>query len=1182
MPLTTPDATRTLTATHMNEDLTSDSDIVIAEPHLHHYGSTLEHEEMHDLIPADYNNQAPIGRGRIALRLPDHLPEGPRAPSRSPSPEIRRPGQRRLVIVRKWVTPPNCFRLYREYYRKPSIIPDLKADLTSFTSSHLLQLLPPPTLEKALGPFPNYSTFIHARWLWTTEGAGNSDAANRALLKTVYKDKEFVSADVMTKSFKRLKKAVENYQSDPFYKSDGWKESSVAISVPLGKPRPGGQPEFPPAAEFAVPGLRHRSIVDVVHRVIRTDPNVRDFHLHPFRQYVQNQDGKPPSRVIDDIYSSDAMMDEYEKLQRSPREPGCIFERVIFALQFWSDATLLANFGSAKLWPIYMYFGNQPKWARSRSDKHACHDIAYIPSLPAAFQDFVVGQRGFPADSKLETHCRRELFHSVWKLLLDKKFIRAYKHGILILFPDGVIRRVYLRIITYSADYPEKVIIATIRNLGICLCPRCLIFRHQIRKLGTKADTKLRSLQRRVDNEARRSLVTKSRIFIYERRQNVVSTWVEATLRQESLVPTINAFSLCLGRFGFNFFLMLCVDILHEFELGVWKAILQHLIRILHAVGESTTVEMDRRFRQVSAFGRETIRRISYNVSELKQLAARDFEDILQCALPVFEGLFPEELDADIQRLLFVLADWHSLAKLRMHTEGTLDMLSLRTKTLGQELRYFEQHVANKVETFETPREARSRVRRGFRKGSANAAQAQARGGSSLPDTAIGSRKAKGYTLDTYKVHALGDYVSQIRLFGTLDVTSTQLGEARHRQKKRQYERTNKRNFESQIATQTGVVENMRLIDQQVALAKGRPLTCGPEPKARSQEDEDSIIGPLDTRYHIASKGEGVCLSKLLHQTKDDCAFKHFRFQLLDHILARLRGRPYSWDDLLFNKSDYTDVDLHKDHIYSHGASRFNYTSYDIRRCQDTIKPALRISPSGVFKSGYSARCTVMLASDEDDGKSQHQFWYARVLGIFHCEVRSHSSPQANYKRMDILWVRWLGVDPDRRGGTKHKRLDRVGYVPDSCKPGAFGFIDPADVIRGCHLIPTFHEGTRDDLLSGASSAFDVDGEDYQYYSVMRFVDRDMAMRYRGGGVGHVNQYGPQEDIDHGSGTPDLAAAIRPLDADEPLDSDQDNSDSESGMGSDMEEDAVSSDDGRDDSESEVSESDDDLELDAD
>jgi hypothetical protein len=31
---------------------------------------------------------------------------------------------------------------------------------------------------------------------------------------------------------------------------------------------------------------------------------------------------------------------------------------------------------------------------------------------------------------------------------------------------------------------------------------------------------------------------------------------------------------------------MMVVDLLHEFELGVWKALLTHLIRILHVVSE--------------------------------------------------------------------------------------------------------------------------------------------------------------------------------------------------------------------------------------------------------------------------------------------------------------------------------------------------------------------------------------------------------------------------------------------------------------------------------------------------------------------------------------------------------------------------------------------------------------------
>jgi hypothetical protein len=54
------------------------------------------------------------------------------------------------------------------------------------------------------------------------------------------------------------------------------------------------------------------------------------------------------------------------------------------------------------------------------------------------------------------THCRRELMHAVWAILLDNDFLYAYEHGIVILCPDGIFRRFYPRIFTYSADYPEK------------------------------------------------------------------------------------------------------------------------------------------------------------------------------------------------------------------------------------------------------------------------------------------------------------------------------------------------------------------------------------------------------------------------------------------------------------------------------------------------------------------------------------------------------------------------------------------------------------------------------------------------------------------------------------------------------------------------------------------------------
>jgi hypothetical protein len=47
---------------------------------------------------------------------------------------------------------------------------------------------------------------------------------------------------------------------------------------------------------------------------------------------------------------------------------------------------------------------------------------------------------------------------------------------------------------------------------------------------------------------------------------------------------------------------MLVVDLMHEFELGVWKAIFTHLIRMLYAAapGSRLVTELDRRYNIAS------------------------------------------------------------------------------------------------------------------------------------------------------------------------------------------------------------------------------------------------------------------------------------------------------------------------------------------------------------------------------------------------------------------------------------------------------------------------------------------------------------------------------------------------------------------------------------------------------
>jgi hypothetical protein len=56
-----------------------------------------------------------------------------------------------------------------------------------------------------------------------------------------------------------------------------------------------------------------------------------------------------------------------------------------------------------------------------------------------------------------------------------------------------------------------------------------------------------------------------------------------------------SAFSRRLSEHGFNFYSMFVVDLLHEFELGVWKAVFTHLLRVLHAEGQDTIQTMNAR-----------------------------------------------------------------------------------------------------------------------------------------------------------------------------------------------------------------------------------------------------------------------------------------------------------------------------------------------------------------------------------------------------------------------------------------------------------------------------------------------------------------------------------------------------------------------------------------------------------
>jgi len=160
---------------------------------------------------------------------------------------------------------------------------------------------------------------------------------------------------------------------------DGFKVTSVTIEVPTGE---SGDSET--SRQYSVPGLHYQKLLGVIKAAF-LDPLSLHFHLTPFSLMHRSPVTGVEQRVYGELYHSDAFIKEYHRVQNCsrppPDDPGCKLEKVIAALVFWSDSTHLTNFGTATLWPIYLFFGNLSKYIRSRPSSGACNHVAYIPSV---------------------------------------------------------------------------------------------------------------------------------------------------------------------------------------------------------------------------------------------------------------------------------------------------------------------------------------------------------------------------------------------------------------------------------------------------------------------------------------------------------------------------------------------------------------------------------------------------------------------------------------------------------------------------------------------------------------------------------------------------------------------------------------------------------------------------------
>ena len=89
----------------------------------------------------------------------------------------------------------------------------------------------------------------------------------------------------------------------------------------------------------------------------------------------------------------------------------------------------------------------------------------------------------------------------------------------------------------------------------------------------------------------------------------------------------------------------------------------------------------------------------------------------------MFIGLFPEPHSSIVYKLLFLLAHWHGLAKLWMHTDKTLEVLEQVLARLGCQLCMFTGETCPSFSTLELCCEAESHRRHQAQEGKNGIAQ---------------------------------------------------------------------------------------------------------------------------------------------------------------------------------------------------------------------------------------------------------------------------------------------------------------------------------------------------------------------------------------------------------------------------------------------------------------------------
>jgi hypothetical protein len=310
-----------------------------------------------------------------------------------------------------FATPRNPFGVYKQYhYLDPQYIdPEGFIDGADLVEANIAAVVEKRSegLNKALLDtlLPSPCALRLAEWYWQ-EGADKSRRSFQSLVDIVSSD-EFKADDIKNTNWRKVyallgltveeSEALNGSESEElgsWFTETSWKRKDVPINVPFDS-----DTEIPGTHRYVIKDFFYRPLMDVIHEKLSSFETQEHFHLLPYELRWKATADSPGVRLHGEIYTSPAFAKAHKELQvrllriwtssflnalllqDSPPEPGCTRSRHIIAIMFASDKAQLATFGTAAIWPLYFFCGNESKYDRCRPSLKMGEQVAYFEEV---------------------------------------------------------------------------------------------------------------------------------------------------------------------------------------------------------------------------------------------------------------------------------------------------------------------------------------------------------------------------------------------------------------------------------------------------------------------------------------------------------------------------------------------------------------------------------------------------------------------------------------------------------------------------------------------------------------------------------------------------------------------------------------------------------------------------------